>query len=261
MPVPPMYASCVRRFPPNNLRPLALACILVLSIVGVVMAWNATASNPRDGWSWARITLGNTPASPSGDWAFHEVRTVQARVVINPADSASIARVMTIQRRSRFGLFEPWLQTRDLRLLDLSGLERDWQTGTANPQWVQLLQAVREYHAQQFASTTIPDSATYLRRVIAAIDTELAGGFPEQRILWRGLALDVLFILAHLALLVCFYTGIRWVWRQARADHREIRRRCIHCGYDTQGLEAGAALCPECGKPPRPREQSHDDRP
>ncbi len=230
--------------------------MLVLSLVGVVAAWNAAGSNPRDGWSWARIKLGITPQSPSGDWAFHEVRTVQARVVANAADPAGVARVMTIQRRSRFGLFEPWLQTRDLWLLDLSGQASDWQTGTANPRWTALLQAVREYHAAQITTTTSADSAAYLRRVVAAIDTELAGGFPKKRILWPALVLDGLFVLAHLALLVCFYTGIRWVWRQAHADHREIRSRCIYCGYDTLGLEAGAGICPECGKPPRPPVQA-----
>lgn len=237
---------------PRSARPtartIALACCAVAALIGVLAAWNAAGSNPRDGWSWARIHTGNTPRSPSGDWAFHELRTVRAAFNLSQGDQTQAFRVIVLLRRSRFGVFQPWLQTRDLELLDLTGRNTDLRSGTADPQWPAILRAARDYHAQTVAGSDDPRVTQYHQRIVDAIDTELAGGYPETTIMWGGLVMDLLYITSHFAMLFALFMLAKRVWRSGLKQHRYIQRRCVHCGYDAA---EPADVCPECGKPPR----------
>jgi len=234
-----------------SLRLIALSCILLLSLVGLVSAWNASPNNPRDGWSWIKTSLGITGPSPSGDRAFHELRTVRSRLIIDPQDRALDAHVTVLLRRTRYGLFKPWLETKDLRFLDLTGQAHDWNTGTANPDWPALLQAARAHHQQVIANTTSPNVQTYHQLILAAIDTEVAGGYPARRILWSALASDAMYVLAHSSLIVLLFLLARQAFVASRTYHRAMRSRCIHCGYDAIDTTGLINVCPECGQDPR----------
>lgn len=233
-----------------SLRTIALSGILVLSLVGVVSAWNTAPSNPRDGWSWIKTLLGITDSSPSGDRAYHELRTVRSRLLLDPQDRSLDAHVTVLLRRTRYGVFKPWLETKDLRLLDLTGQHRDWRTSTANPDWPALLQAARAHYLQVITNTTNPKVLSYHQRILAALDTEIAGGYPDRRILWPALALDVLYVLSHLLLLLMMLLLIRRVYHLGLANRRHAHRQCIHCGYDISDLPPQSP-CPECGQDPR----------
>jgi hypothetical protein len=228
----------------TSLRTVALFCAGILAFVGCIAAWNAAPNNPREGWSLAEIRTGAIGRSPSGDRAFHTFTIPRGNYTYAHAGNNHTAIVMVVGRRTRYGLFVPWHETTNLRAHDMAGTVRDWQTGTTNPTWTPLVQAMLTTHQQRLAGMTQPDHIAYEQRIVDAMQAELAGLYPERRIMWGGLALDALAVLSHLLLLVMVLIGVRAGIRSAISEHRAMQGRCTRCGYNIRGIDGP---CPECG--------------
>ncbi len=110
-----------------------------------------------------------------------------------PDQSPAENTVMVLVRRDRSGFFLPWLETYDLRMVSGTGKKRPWQTGTDDPRWNDTLQAARAWYVDQ--------DTDWHRTVLAGIDTELAGGYPDRRIRPGVLALEIMVLLAHAVLI------------------------------------------------------------
>ncbi|MFK7883565.1 MAG: hypothetical protein AB8F26_05200 [Phycisphaerales bacterium] len=217
-------------------------------LIAVMIAWNASvaASNPREGWSLVRIWIGITGPSPSGDRAylirdkrFGLYRTADGGVSVVPTieDQAWFAIGEPIIRRTRLGLFVPWNERVDLRVLDYTQQFTNWKTGSTDPDWVPVLRALESR----------PDARKDEREshLTDAIATELAGDHPERRVIVRGLILDIGIVLAHVLLSIA---SVRCLTRVLVAKQQLDRRRagrCVGCGYERAGLDGS---CPECGR-------------
>ena len=99
-------------------------------------------------------------------------------------------------------------------------------------------------HQQRLASMTHPDHMAYEQRIVDAMQAELAGKYPQRRIMWGSLALDALGVLSHLLLLVMVLIGVRAGIRSAISERRAMHGRCTRCRYNIRGSDGP---CPECG--------------
>lgn len=166
-------------------------CMLLACVVLSGMAWSAAPNNPRDGWSMAAIWTGRAPVPGSGDRAFLAAGYHGRPFAVDLTAHGMRAdeHVEVVVRRTRQGLFVPWIETTDLRLVSYSGGPRHFRTGTPDPAWHGVLRAVREIYG--------PDGAGSDAVVLAGIDRELAGRHPRRRVLFGPALLEGVFVLAH----------------------------------------------------------------
>ena len=174
------------------MRHIRLRVLFTASLLVAIFGWNAAKNTPRDGWSWVKMQIGAAPMPGSGDRAYFVAGFGPfSRLDQNNPTPESFA--MTLVRRDRRGLFIPWLETNDIRMAMASGKKGDWKTGSEDPRWHGVLRSSRKWYANQ--------DSDWHQKVVAGIDTELAGGFPIRKIRPWYLALDALVFLAHAVLL------------------------------------------------------------
>ena len=169
------------------------ACLIVISALIAIYGWNGAKNNPLFGWSSVKIRLGLAPMPGSGDRAyFVGGYGPMAQLELDhsvPAENV----VMVLVRRDRRGLFIPWIETYDLRMVSATGQKLPWQTGTDDPRWEPTLKLARDWYATH-------DEEWY-QTIVAGIDTELAGGYPDRRIRPWYLMLEIIVLFAHVALI------------------------------------------------------------
>ena len=110
-------------------------------------------------------------------------------------------------------------------------------------------------HAMRVASfQTSPSSNPANRTTSPSLSPrhgiQLVDGSPNSRYIVDRFALPLLPLWPGFAINTAFYALLLFLtWRVPFFVHRTLRRRrgrCPACGYDREGLDAGAA-CPECG--------------
>ncbi len=182
-------------------QPILFACVLMGSVVLVIFGWNGAKNTPRDGWSWVKASIGAAPVPGSGDRAYFVAGYGGSFARLEQSDLIPAQDwVMVLVRRDRSGLFLPWLETYDLRMVSGTGKKRPWQTGTDDPRWHETLRAARVWYVDQ--------DTDWHRTVVAGIDTELAGGYPDRRIRPGFLMLELLVLLAHGVLIATVLYGV-----------------------------------------------------
>lgn len=230
---------------------------LPLWSLAVLCAWFGAPGNPRDGWSLARRWARSSGPSPSGDdayWFARSVRFVLARdadgavrvtgVALGGGGSGAYDVVEPLARRSRFGLFAPWVEREDLRLVSYTRPRPGWVTGSADPEWGVVVRAVRDALAASDEAWAV--------RIRGRVDDELGGRLPSVRVVWGGLAAELLLVGAN-AMFVATVVCVARRGLDASRRRRWVEQgRCAGCGYDLRDGardEAGdpAMVCPECG--------------
>ena len=221
----------------------------------MLFAWFGAPGNPRDGWSLARRWSRLIGASPSGDEAYWFARSVRfvltqdengavrvTGMTLGGGGSAAYDVVEGLVRRYRFGLFAPWIERTDLRLLSYRRPRPDWVSGSGDPQWPVVLRAVRDALAGS--------DETWAVDLRGRVDDELAARLPTVRIRWSRLAVDLLLIGANAMLIATAVCVARRGVGASRRRRWGAQGRCVRCGYDLSGGAHGTE-CPECGGPHR----------
>jgi len=171
----------------------ALIALLVCSAGMVLFAWNGAAGNPRDGWSVVKASLGASPMPDSGSRAYFIAGPSLANTVryeINGNQSSGTVMV----RRDRRGLFFPWLQTIDVKLIQYQP-HMTWKSGTGDPNFHDTLVTVRSAYVEY-----AQQRGEWYQRVVDAIDAELGGAYPARTVHWRLAMLDALSLISPFVL-------------------------------------------------------------
>ncbi len=163
--------------------------LLVVSAVFVIWGWNGAKNNPRDGWSMIKVSLHLAPASSSGDQAWLAAGNSSFAEIKLNNPTLGINGVMVLVRRDRRGIFIPWLETWDLRVITVPGHGQPWHSGMDDPRWIPLLKQARDSYAAH--------DTEWHQRIATGIDTELAGGYPDRNIRPWYLLLEIFVLLAH----------------------------------------------------------------
>lgn len=204
-----------------------IACILSISALIAIFGWNGAKNNPLFGWSTVKIRLGLAPMPGSGDRAYF-VGGYGPRAqldLMHPVPAENV--VMVLVRRDRRGAFIPWLETWDLRMVSATGHPRPWQTGTDDPRWEPTLKLARDWYAAH--------ESEWHQRIVAGIDTELAGGFPDRRIRPWYLILEIIVLLAHGVLVGATMYGLhRLVKAHFKPKHQtHLASSSISAGFES----------------------------
>lgn len=209
---------------------------LPLWLIIVGYGWGAARNNPREGWSLVKIHLGIVGPSPSGDRAYTTGLGPGLRTDLSAIGYGSDEHVWIVVRRERVGLFVPWRETTDLRAISGTNSFQGLHTGTSNPAWPKLLGVVRPLFAA--------GNTEWSRRLLDAIDAELAGELPRSTVRPGMLAREVVVLLSHAMLFVCAALMFRSARQTWITEGWRSKGLCHACGYDRSGADGA---CPECG--------------
>lgn len=166
-------------------------CALGISVCG----WFIAGNTPRDGWSLIAIHTGLTQSHDSRDRGYFVAGYGGQPAVLDLSEFglADNEQIMVGVQRARHGLFIPWREKNDLRILVFSGKKPYWVSGTNDPAWSGVLAVARDWYEQQHTP--------WHQTVVAGIDSELAGRYPNHDILLGALVLELIVVLAHIVLL------------------------------------------------------------
>lgn len=180
------------------------AVLIACSIWLVWFAWNAPGGNPRDGWSMIKVWIGASPMPGSGDRAYH-IAGATSKGVAPIETSIGSDHGWVLVRRHRRGVFFPWLETRNIRVSAALMTRSSWVSGTDDPTFHEALASMRLWYAEK--------DTEWHRRVVYAIDMELAGEYPKDKVSIGYALLDVLAVAAHAIIVLYAYRAIRWILR------------------------------------------------
>lgn len=184
-----------------------LVVLFVCSIGMMLFAWNGAKGNPREGWSMVKVWTGVSELPGSGSRAYLITGPSPANTVRLNNGTNSLGSVCV--RRDRRGLFFPWLQTDDVRLIQFNP-QQSWTSSTDDPNFHDTLAAVRPAYVEY-----AHERGEWFQRVVDAIDAELDGAYPARTVSWGLFVLDAVgliapfFLVYSLTWLIVLLTGYR----------------------------------------------------
>ncbi len=174
--------------------PTAILVLLLVCSAGMVLfALRGAEGNPRDGWSMIKVWVGVSPMPGSGSRAYLIAGPSPANTVRLKNGTNSVGSVCV--RRDRRGLFFPWLQTDDIKLIQHNP-QQSWLSGTDDPIFHETLASVRPAYVEY-----AQQRGEWYQRVVDAIDAELGGAYPQRTVSWGLLVLDGLGLIAPFVLI------------------------------------------------------------